>query len=335
MQQDIVSQDLNKVLILSLGTLGDVVLNISALEAIRKYHPAAHIVLITEPEFKRLFTKCPFVDEVVTNWRSTGLRQDLNVTNQLQKAAFDIIYDLSQTDETEALYKRYWMKKPLFSGVVMGCSHPHVDRARDKMHVLDRIAEQLWLCGIGPAEGYPLGAAPLPNLNWALMQTDYANVPAKFGLDGNYAILIPEAAKNVAAQNGANGAVWPVSRYAELANQLAEHDIKPVLMGSHKALALGNEIRAQVRGVDDLIGRVDIFEYIAIVRNASLVVGTNSDLVIIAGITGAPTVSIINPEGANIRQVAPRGNLTVSLVARDFKEINVEQVINAARAVRD
>lgn len=329
MQQDIVRQDLARVLVISLGSMIDVAHNIAALEAIRKYHNNAHITLLTEPEYNRFMSACPYVDEVVTNWRTNGLRQELNFTNTLQKAAFEMVYDLTQTDETDAIYKKYWLKKPMWSGVAMGCSHPFVDRSRTNMHPLDRIAEQLWLCGIGPKEGYPLGAAPLPNLKWALELNDYHSIPEKFGIDGTFAILVPEASV------GRPGDIWSVSRFVELAGELSSHDIKPVLMGTHRAISLGNAIRAQLRGIDDLIGRVDIFEYLSLARAASLVVGSNSELVVLAGLVGAPTVSIINPEAANIRQVAPRGKLTVSVVARDFKDIKVEQIINAARAVRD
>lgn len=334
MQQDIVKQDLGRVLIISLGGMAEIAQNLSAIEAVRRYHTKAHIVLITEPEFHRFMSACPYVDEVVTNWRSKGLLQDLNATNTLQKAGFDMVYDFTRNEETAGIFKKFWVKKPQWSGVVMGCSHPLVDRSSDKMHHIDRNFEQLWLCGIGPTEGYPIGAAPLPDTRWILGKTDYHNVPKSFGLNMPYALLMPEApAKR-------KNDIWNAERFAELGQILAKNGIKPVLIGSPKAIPQGNAIRGSFDssnnlGLDDLIARVDIFQLAALARGASMVVGSNSGPLVLAGLIGAPTIAIINPDSANIRQVAPRGSLTVSLVARDFKDISAEQVINAARAVRD
>ena len=66
MQQTIVPENLKRILIITLGSLGDVVLSIAAIEAIRNYHKDAHIVAITEPNCARLFENCPYVDEYIT-----------------------------------------------------------------------------------------------------------------------------------------------------------------------------------------------------------------------------------------------------------------------------
>lgn len=328
MKQNMVLRNADKVLIIALGSLGDIVLSLAACEAIRNYHPHAHIVLFTEPGMKRFLRACPFIDEIITNWLPSGLKEGLNFKAEMQKASFDIVYDLVGDDKTEEIYKRFWPKKPNWSGVVLGCSHPHIDRGREKLHLLDRQTEQLWLCGIGPKDGYPIGTSPLPNLAWCeeeIQQGEFA--PHALGIDFPYAIIAPEGPSNSPSR------AWPVSRYIELAKAVEEIGLRPIIVGSPKSINAGNEIRAAVPNALDLVARLDVFGLIGLLAKANLVLGSNSDYTIIAGVLGAPVVSIINPLGGNIKNLAPRGHLTVSLVARDFREIKIEQIMAAARAV--
>lgn len=328
MKQDPILRNAKRILIITSGELGDIVLSLAAVEAIRNYHQHAHIVLFCEPEFNRFLLPCPFFDELVTNWRYNTLREDLDNRSQMQAAKFDAVYDLSGTDETAQIFKRFWPSKPKWSGVAPNCSHPHIDRAREKMHILDRHAEQLWLAGIGPKDGYPIGTSPLPNLDWVKSQiTPQMEDLKNHGIDFPFAILAPE----VHAHGGSS--LWPSARYIELGKALFESGLRTIVVGGPNSISLGNEIRAGIPSALDLVARLDIFNFIALARHANLVVGSDGDLNIICGIIGAPVVSIINPDGNNIRQVSPRGPLTVSLVSRDFREIKVEQVLAAARAV--
>lgn len=328
MQQDKISPDLSRILIISLGSLGDIVLSIAAIEAIRNYHKNAHIILITEPYANILFKDCPYIDEVHTNFRPDGMKENISVSTELQKARIELVYDLTCNDESNDFFKRFWLSKPKWSGIAAGCSHPHIDMGREKIHILDRHAEQLWLCGIGPKDGYPIGASPIPNIDWILTPKDEKKYhPKAFGIDYDYAILLPEASSEQ------KNSSWPSYRYVSLGQSLLKMGLKPIIIGTNDAAALGNEIRAGINDALDLVGRIDILSFVSLVRHAKLVIGTNSDLSIIAGVLGAPLVALINPSQGQLRQVAPRGEKCVSLVSKDFAQIDPNQVLQAARAV--
>lgn len=328
MQQNIIPQDINRVLIIALGTLGDVVLSIAAIQAIRKYHQNAHIVVLTEPNCVRLFDNCQYIDEIVTNHRTQGFKEELGLKAALQKARFDVVYDLTCDDETENIYKKFWPMKPKWSGIASGCSHPHIDRGRENLHPLDRLAEQLWLCGIGPKDGYPIGASPLPNLDYLIPEDKKDGYsPKAFGIEYDYALLIPEG-----AQFDSKNA-WPTANYIELCHLLSESGLRPIVCGTNDAIVLGNQIRSGFPDILDLVGRLDLLSFVALAKNAKLVVGSNSDLAIIAGLVGAPLVALVNPQGQNLRKAAPRGNVCVTLVAKDFAQIAPAQIMQAARAV--
>ena len=329
MERHPIPQDLKQVAAIVTGTLGDAVLALAPLKAIRAYHPDATITLFTDPALVRVFRHCPFVDAIEAHWRPVGLMEGLKARLGLWTWGLKAVYDLSATAQTNALFERFAPFRPLWSGTARGASHPHVDRGRARLHRLDRHAEQLCLCGIGPEDGYPAGAAPLPDLGWIGADPQEAEriQPARQGLTGRYAILAPEGPTDEPQK------CWPVERYAALATRLRQDGIKPVIVGSPVSTGMGEQIRAREPDALDLTARLDVFQFVGLARQALLAVGGEGDLTVVAAAAGAPTVAILNPAATNLRQAAPRGPATVALVSRSFAEIDIEQVLRAARAV--
>jgi ADP-heptose:LPS heptosyltransferase len=329
MERNPISADLGAVAAIVTGSLGDAVLATAPLKAIRAHHARARITLFTDPELVRLFRTCPFVDEVEARWRPVGFADELKARWGLWTWGLKVVYDLSATAQSNALFDRFAPLRPLWSGTARGCSHPHVDRGRAKLHRLDRHAEQLGLCGIGPADGYPPGAAPLADLAWIGAGTDEARriAPARQGLSGPYALLAPEGPQDQPDK------CWPVERYGALATALKAQGLRPVIVGSPAATDMGAAIRAMEPDALDLVAKLDVFQFVGLARGAAMAVGGEGDLTVVAAAAGAPMVAILNPAATNLRQAAPRGPATVALVSRTFSGIAVDQVLRAARAV--
>ncbi len=327
MTNEPINPDLSRILIIASGEMGDIVLKVAALEAIRNYHSSAHICLITEPFMRRFLEDCPYIDEIVTNHRADNFRDSLAVANGLQKARFEAVYDLDATIETTEIFKKFWISRPKWSGNAPNCSHPMPEFNDSGLHLLDRLAAQLSSCGIGPKGGYPQSAGPLPDLSWIFSQ-QAANLE-NLGISGDYAILAPEA------PIGKPHFAWPLEKFVELGNLLAQKGLIPVIIGTNSASALGNELRAHIKNSIDLVGRLELATFAALAHNSQLMVSSNSDFAKIGAVCGAPLVTIINPEGLDLIEIAPRGLNCVALVASDFQQIDVNQVIMTAHAVCD
>jgi ADP-heptose:LPS heptosyltransferase len=329
MQRDPIPSGLKRVAAIVCGSIGDAVLATAPLEAIRGHHPDAEIILFTDPELVRFFRHCPFIDVIEARWRPQKAIDEAKARWGLWTWGIKAVYDLSATTQSNALFDRFAPFHPLWSGTARGCSHPHVDRGRARLHRLDRHAEQLGLCGIGPEDGYPPGAAPLPDLAFVGREADEGAriAPERQGLSGSYALLAPEGPEDAPLK------CWPASRFGELARELVRRGVRPVVVGSPQA----NELGAQIRSIEpqtlDLVARLDMFQFIGLARGASLAVGGEADLTVVAAAAGAATVAILNPEVTRLAQAAPRGPATVALVSRAFGDIDVAQVLRAARAV--
>jgi ADP-heptose:LPS heptosyltransferase len=96
---------------------------------------------------------------------------------------------------------------------------------------------------------------------------------------------------------------------------------------------MAGEIRAVAPRALDLGARLDLFQFIALAKQSSLLVGSEGDMATIAAAAGAPTLAIINPEASSVRKAAPRGTDSVGLVARNFETISVSDILATARAV--
>jgi ADP-heptose:LPS heptosyltransferase len=324
-----VSRDIERVLVIVLGSLGDAVLATAPMAALRDHHSKAQITVLTSRSNSRFFAKSPFIDRVDARWPMRKLIDKIRFYWSLRTQGYGMVYDLTNNAQSVGIFRKLNPFPPNWSGDAAGCSHPHVDRSRLFLHRLDRHADQMMVCGIGPKEGFARGLAPLPNLDWAAaLITDPDKVsPRHLGIDGAFACLAPEGAPDDRHKR------WPSARYGELANALLARGVQPVIVGGPKAVNMAGEIRAIAPRALDLVARLDLFQFIALSKQSSLMVGSEGDMAIIAAAAGAPTLAIINPEETSVRKAAPRGPDSVGLVARNFETISVSDVLATARAV--
>lgn len=321
--------DARRVAVMICGSLSDVVLALAPLKLIRSHHPRSTLIVMTEPQHTRLFKMCPYVDQVETRWTPVRPLERLAARWGLVFSQIDAVYDLTNTPLTSAFLRRFWPRKPFWSGTAEGCSHPHPDRGASDLHKLDRHGEQLCLAGLGPADGYPLGAAPQPDVSW-LMQDEGAEPQASLqGIVGRFALIMPEPLAGMAAVQ------WPVPRYVELAEALQRRGLKPVIAGGPAGVPLAAAIRKSVPDALDLTARLDLLQFMQLAREATLAVGGESDMTVLAAAAGAPTVALVNPAVRVVARVAPRGPASVTLVARNFRDITITDIMNAARSVQE
>lgn len=316
-------------LVLVLGGLGDAVLATAPMKALRAHHDKAEITVLTSPDNVRFFAHAPWIDRIDARWPIKKPLDKVKFNWALRNERYGMIYDLTNNEDSEAIFKALTPFPPNWSGDAVGCSHPHVDRSRLTLHRLDRHADQMMVCGIGPKEGYAPGLSPLPDLSWTsqALNDPQKGDPSRHGINEPFALLVPEGAPEDASKR------WPSARYGELANALLDHGVQPVIVGSPAAVSLALEIRAIAPRALDLVARLDMFAFMEMARKASLAVGSEGDLAIMAAAAGAPTLAIINPNEASVRKAAPRGEATVGLVARNFDTIGVNDVLASARAV--
>lgn len=264
------------ILVIKLGALGDVIQALGPIAAIRRHHPEARIVWLTAPPFADLARACPDVDEVWIDPRPRPWQIGawLDLRRRLRAARFVRVYDL-QTSDRSGFYFRLLGPgaKPEWSGIAAGCSHPHCNPNRDRMHTIERQAEQLRLAGIA--------SVPSPDLAWLTADL------SRFAAPASSVILAPGGAAHRPAKR------WPVERYGELARRLWSDGLTPVLIGGAEETA---PVARLCPGALDLGGQTSLAELAQLARGARAAVGNDTGPMHLIAAVGCPSVVLYASE---------------------------------------
>jgi len=292
-----------RILVIKLASLGDVVQAFGPFAAIRAHHPAALITLLTTPPYAALLRDAPWFDHIWAEGRPAwgNIGAVWRLARRLRGAGFTRVYDL-QTSARSSRYRWFVGRQAEWSGIAAGASHPHANPRRDSMHTVERQREQLAMAGIA--------AFPPPDL--AFLDADVA----RFGLPPHFALLIPGASP------GRPGKRWPVGHYAELAAAL---DLPVAVVGGPAETALARAIGAAVPRTVDLTGRTSLGELGAVARRAAFAVGNDTGPTHLVAAAGCPTLALFGGE-SDPALCAPRGRHVAVLRRGPLDALGVAEV---------
>ncbi|MCM0019364.1 MAG: glycosyltransferase family 9 protein [Tagaea sp.] len=300
--------DYDSVLAIKLGALGDVVQSFGPVRAIRQAHPKARLIVLTAPAFADLFAACPDVDEV---WRDDrphkfDLFGLLRLRARLRGGKFRRVYDLQTSSRSNLYFKLMGPRRPEWSGIAPGCSHPHANPDRDSMHTVDRQREQLAMAGID--------AVPETELAWLDADISAHKLPDPCVL------LVPGGAPTRPKKR------WPVAKYAALAQELVAHGATPVVIGGTAEAALGQAIRAANPRVRDLTGKTSFAEIAALARQAGAAIGNDTGPMHLIARANCPSIVLFGSE-SDPALCAPRGTEVAVMRRSNLDGLGVDEVM--------
>jgi ADP-heptose:LPS heptosyltransferase len=312
-----------RVLVIKLGALGDMVLAFAALRRIRLAHPEAELTVLTTPPFATLAAACPDVDRVEDDGRPRGLAAAARMIGRLRRAGYDRIYDLQTSSRSSAYFQLLRPDPPEWSGVAPGCSHPHRNPDRDRMHTLERQADQLKDAGIWPDAPTAPEAAPPPDLSWMLHLDRPDLRPGWFDLEPPYALLIPGGSAHRLEKR------WPAGRYARLARLLRESHLHVAVVGGAAEAEAAREILEACPSAKDLTGKTDFPQLAALGAQAALAVGNDTGPTHLIAAAGAPTLALFSG-ASDPALTAPRGPRVAVTQAKSLEDLPLEVVADEA-----
>lgn len=312
---------MRRVLVIKLGALGDFVLAMGPFAAIRRRHAEARITLLTTAPLRELAEASGYFDEIWVDerprpWQPAGW---LKLARRLNAGGFERVYDLQTSDRSAAYFHMmgplFGGKRPEWSGIARGCSHPHANPDRKVMHTIERQAEQLAMAGIKDV--------PPADLSWARADVSRFNLG---GDAGRYALLAPGGSPHRPEKR------WPQDRFSALAARLVCGGVTPVLLGA----AAESEVNAHIRGrcpdARDLCGETSFIDIIALARGAAGAIGNDTGPMHLIAAAGCPTVVLFSAasDPARCAPRAPQGADSVTVMRRDSLEnLTVDEVASA------
>jgi len=297
-----------RILVIKLGALGDFVQAMGPAAAIRAHHPDAEITLLTTAPFAELARAAPYFDHIWIDERPklVDLGRLWRLRGQMRQARFTRVYDLQTSRRSSAYFCLLGVsKRPEWSGIAWRASHPHANPARDRMHTLDRQAEQLRMAGID--------AVSPPDLSWAKRDI------ARFDLPEHFLVLVPGGSKHRPEKR------WPAGRYAQLANLAAKRGLVPVIVGGADEREVGREIVRICPTARDLTGRTSFGEIVGLGAAAWASVGNDTGPMHLLVAAGSPAL-VLYSRASDPALTQPRGKSVVVLRRDQLDDLAVDEV---------
>ncbi|MFZ1139219.1 MAG: glycosyltransferase family 9 protein [Candidatus Sulfotelmatobacter sp.] len=345
---------IDRLLIVRLSAMGDVIHTLPAAQALREAFPEAMIGWMIEERWAELLCapgaprrgprsmQRPLADWVHTvslaGWRKSlftisTLQQIAKVWNDVRAARYDVAVDLQGAIRSAVLAR--WSGARVVYGTAEARESPaslwYTRQAIARgAHVIEQnlsVAEAVTQTKIAAPR------AALPHDPEAETRTDEGL--AKRGIS-NFAILNPGA--------GWGAKRWPAERYGEVARKLAQQGICPLLNYGpgeedlfHAALAASGGAAKPTKGT--------LTELIALTRRAKLFIGGDTGPLHLAAALRVPVVAIFGPTDParngpyGTRSIVLRNPVSPTTHARrsspdeGMLEISAEAVVDAARSL--
>jgi ADP-heptose:LPS heptosyltransferase len=285
-----------EILVIKHGALGDMVLALGALAAIRARHAADRLTLLTTPPCVELVQPSGWLDAIWIERRRPFWKpgEALEIRRRVAALAPARIYDLQGSSRT-AWYRRLWPVPR--SAWVRDDAPPDGSHTRQRLHRL--LAEA--------------GIANVPPPSVAFLD---ANVTA-FGLPLSFVLLVPSA--------GRPEKRWPAARWRALAAALAARGLASVVVGGNDAPTIGDAL--------DLRGRTSLAALAAIARRSQMAIGNDSGPMHLIAAAGCPVLTLFGP-ASDPHRSAPGWPAGHWLQAESLGAIDVAQVMAALDSCR-
>ena len=289
---------MQKILIIKLRYIGDVLLATPAIRAIKAARPDVRVTMMVNRGTEDVLSGNQDLDEIMVLDKGSLTAQSRIIAG-LRHRRFDTVIDLTDGDRSAFLS---WTSG---APVRIGFNDEHrwrghyytqvVQSVPGVRHRIDRDLEALKLINIQADSTDPQLWLTPEESNSADQLLDQLGVQRSQSM----VILQPGARYWFKA--------WPPERYAELAARLmSQYGCQVLIGGSDQDIELAQQIRQIAKSKPIVMaGRTTIKQFAAIAKKSALFVGSDSGAMHIASAVGTPVVALFGP--SNPREWGPRG----------------------------
>lgn len=288
-----------RILVVRLDRIGDLVLSIPCLEALRRHYPEATLSVMTRPYTREVLEGHPLVDEVIPyqyedGGRHSGWLGGMRFVREIIQRRFDIAFILHPG--TRSVLVPFLAGIPYRIGYDRGPSYLLTRKVEDRRHEgLKHEAD--YALDVVRAFGVPAAETPRPFLEPG--QEAIRAADEKLAAAG----VSPEE-RLVAVHPGAScpSKRWPIDRFAAWASEVtSEPLVRVVVVGAAEEAELAHRLKDAAPGrVSDLTGRLSLRELSAVLSRARLLVANDSGPVHVAAAVGTPTLTVFGRSRAGL-----------------------------------
>jgi len=280
--------DHDKILIIRLSSIGDILLATPLLRVLRKKFPVAEIDFIIKQQYSDLLKTNPYINNLITFDASDGWKELKSIKKQLKERKYNLIVDIHKNFRSFYLktslpgkkisYKKYVFKRLMLAKLGWNLY-------REVIPVSQRYIDCLSLFGI---ENDLMGPEFFLE-NTAQKNIDILLINNGLSKDQPTICLAPGA--------GLATKRWPVENFINIAQKfLNELNAQIILLGDKQDQSLTQKIADQLSGrVLDLAGKLNIMETACAMNHADLVITNDTGLMHLASALNKKIIAIFGP----------------------------------------
>ncbi len=283
-----------KILVIKLGSLGDVILSTAALRALREKFPQANykISFLIGEESKDILLRCPYIDELLVcdlKNKDKGLKGLGKIASGLREKNFDLVIDLQNNRASHLLaylsgcINRYgYNNKKLSFLLNHAADEPQapLDPVTHQFKILKLLgidllnnALELW-----PSAQEENAVEELLNAQWLSQAQKVVGI-------------------NISASKRWVTKLWPLEYIICLCEELGLKDIRVIITGRQEDAGLANMLINSLKNtkVINACGKTNINELAVLIKKCQVFVSADSSPLHIASAVGTPFVALFGP----------------------------------------
>ncbi len=304
---------MSNILIIKLGSLGDIVQACGAIQDISENHKDDQIHLLTTKPYFDLFKKNPHISNVILDKRLSkfNLIYLYLLMRSIKKHSFSKVYDLQNSTRT-SFYKKILFPKAtsyIWSSTKTTLPEGKTKEDFDKDPVLERIVYQLKNSGIETK--YTM----TPDFNWS--STDISQIKNYYELD-KYILLFPFCSPHLTSKK------WPYyNDLIKMIKERFENNYKVVVAPGPEEIKEASKINALC--ILDNGKALDISQLSSLIKDSSFVVSNDTGPAHMTAHLGTKGLTLFGAHTSSYKVSIERENFKAIQVT-DLSKLSVENV---------
>jgi heptosyltransferase II len=274
-----------KILIIQLWGIGETILTLPAIEALRKNNKKSTIAVLATSRNKGVFYKNKNIDDVkILNLNPFSIK--LFILKNIRK--YDLVIDMEEYLNTSSIISFYTGKERIgYSHGIRSNLYTDIVNYNDKQHVVYTFLDLLKPLGIKKT------VEKLPKLNYSSVDKNNVEKLLKNFKINKKNLLV---GFGVGAAESAKSRMWPKERFAEVANYLIhKYKTKIILIGNKEEGKIIKEIQSLIidkKNSFNVAGLINVREMFCLIGKCKLFIGNDSGPMHVAAAQGVKTIGL-------------------------------------------
>jgi len=295
------------ILVIKIGSIGDVILITASLRAIRKKFPHAKIHCLVGKESRKILHNCPYLDGIIIyniSGKDRGWLRLIKLSKKLRKHRFDMVIDFQNNRKSHLLAFLSFAKETFgykngkwgsLLSVPIKDTHKDMPPVAHQFQVLEKMGIkyksntylELW-----PSTMDRQYAQSLLDSEWLGRETNIIGI-------------------NIAASARWQTKNWPVEYIANICDELSKKNMRVIITGIEKDRPLARHLLSVTKSKPaNFIGKTDILQLAALVQKCKVFLTPDSAPLHVATAMQVPVIALFGPTSSR-RHIPPAKKIII------------------------